>query len=438
MNYNLYNPVYIPELMSPPTRAMPIREYAIEVQGSCDMGCPDCYMYQGENASNRKRYLPVELGTIALLGQRITEHAAEFADETDPRYQLKNVTFILHGGEPLLNIGHIEKIVQILRQTIPDEISSEFVVQTNATTLSEEQLAILARLGVGIGVSIDGLPEDHDRSRPLLNGTPSYERVAKNTRLLRDTHPDLFRGILCTLNQYNMGPPSDEITARYGGRTKAVATFKSLEEFRPDPVKYPNFKFDFIWPHATWNTPPPNWDPSGVKTPYADYMIELFDYLFKEQAIPYTRIRFFDAIIKGIRNRLGSHHVPVGGEIFGFGDAGYLFIEADGQIKGTDGLKALDPGADSIVLGKRTGNARLQTNKISDVLEHPLIKLRRTGAQALGETCLRCLENDVGDICGGGRFSDRQKDGTFMNPSVYCDDIKKLIGHIIGAVSTIL
>jgi len=40
-------------------------------------------------------------------------------------------------------------------------------------------------------------------------------------------------------------------------------------------------------------------------------------------------------------------------------------------------------------------------------------------------------------ICGGGLYPHRYRQGTgFRNPSVYCDDLLRLISHISGRVIT--
>jgi len=449
----LWVPSVVPEIL--PRPLPPIKEFALELQGSCNFGCSDCYMYQGSNAANRTTHKPFEITTARQLAHRIVEYADSYADYDDPAYHLDHASFVLHGGEPLLRMQDVNEVVKTLRDGLSD-IKLSFVVQTNGSTLKEGVLAELAELDIGVGVSIDGMPEDHNRSRPLLGGGPSFDRIAENITRMREGWPKLFRGILCTMNKYNMEPPSPEDAERYGCHTKAIPTFRALEQFRPgleqfpdDPNAFLNFKFDFIWPHANWDNPPPLWDPTGRSTPYADYMIELYEHLFETQAITYTRIRLLDAIARGVMNRLGPYKSPAGGEIFGFGDARYLFIEQDGEIRGTDGLKAWHPNADSIRFG-RDGSANVFTHSLREVQEHPVVQLGIREPRRLSTTCQQC---EIVDICGGGRASDRQQGGlpdislgdwgqraideAFKNPSVYCHDYKKLIGYVLTKASSL-
>jgi uncharacterized protein len=58
----------------------------------------------------------------------------------------------------------------------------------------------------------------------------------------------------------------------------------------------------------------------------------------------------------------------------------------------------------------------------------PSIAARQLGLAALDETCNGCA---VRRICGGGLYAHRYRPGTgFRNPSVYCPDLFRLIGHI--------
>ena len=67
-------------------------------------------------------------------------------------------------------------------------------------------------------------------------------------------------------------------------------------------------------------------------------------------------------------------------------------------------------------------------NAIDDLLKHPGVTSRQLGRQALPATCLAC---PLVDTCGGGLITHRfdQTNG-FLNPTVYCSDLFKLIDAI--------
>jgi len=96
-------------------------------------------------------------------------------------------------------------------------------------------------------------------------------------------------------------------------------------------------------------------------------------------------------------------------------------VETDGAIEQTDVLKSAYPGAAD------TGLSVL-TDPFDAMLTHPGVVSRQIGVAALCDTCQRCR---LRDVCGGGHYTHRYShDSGFRNPSVYCGDLKKLIGHV--------
>jgi uncharacterized protein len=64
----------------------------------------------------------------------------------------------------------------------------------------------------------------------------------------------LFNGLLCTIDL----------------RNDPMATFRALAGCDPP-------KIDFLLPHGTWAKPPPGREPGAAGTPYADWLIAVFD-----------------------------------------------------------------------------------------------------------------------------------------------------------------
>jgi uncharacterized protein len=98
-----------------------------------------------------------------------------------------------------------------------------------------------------------------------------------------------------------------------------------------------------------------------------------------------------------------------------------VVIETDGTIEQGDSLKAAYHGA------PRTG-LHVATDPFNAALLLPGIVARQLGEQALSDKCRAC---DIRRVCGGGLYAHRYRSGTgFANPSVYCPDLMRLIGHI--------
>jgi uncharacterized protein len=98
-----------------------------------------------------------------------------------------------------------------------------------------------------------------------------------------------------------------------------------------------------------------------------------------------------------------------------------IVVETNGDIEAVDTLKIV--GRDATHTGMNVA-----THTFSEALSHPAIRARMAGFDALCATCRNCEHLAH---CGGGyiphRFS--QRNG-FLNPSVYCEDLKHLFSHV--------
>jgi len=96
------------------------------------------------------------------------------------------VEFIWHGGESaLLPISFYKKVMLMQgRFRRPDQVIGN-TFQTNATLIDEEWARFLRDARFAVGFSIDGPPEVHNRTRPYINGMPSFDDVSRGMAILR-------------------------------------------------------------------------------------------------------------------------------------------------------------------------------------------------------------------------------------------------------------
>ena len=123
----------------------------------CNLRCRYCYAGGGD----KPEYMAWEVAKRAL-------------DLVGPDGQFK-VQFA--GGEPLLTLGLIEKV---LAYTHGWKVRHQ--IQTNGTLLDAPTARFLKRAGVAVGVSLDGVPEVNDRLRPSVNGEGSTGAVVAGIR----------------------------------------------------------------------------------------------------------------------------------------------------------------------------------------------------------------------------------------------------------------
>lgn len=364
-------------------RPAPFREFIVKVHSRCDLSCDYCYMYEMADQSWRAQPRRMSQETAELTARRIGEHAAA--------HDLSDVTLILHGGEPLLaGRDLISRLVTSTRRAAGSATAVTATVQTNGVGLSDAYLELFDELDVTVGVSVDGDADAHDRHRRFASGRGSYRAVAAALGRLR-RFPRLYAGLLCTVDL----------------RNDPVRTYRALADFDPP-------KIDFLLPHGTWDQPPPGRVVDSDRTPYADWLIEIFDYWYPK---PQTRIRLFEEIM----------HLLLGGasnsEIVGLAPARLVVIETDGSIEQEDTLKIAYDSAPATGL-------HVARDSLDAALMLPQLVARQIGPRALSGTCRAC---PVHPVCGGGLYSHRYRAGTgFANPSVYCPDLLALIAHIRG------
>jgi len=376
-----------------PSRAGPLREFVLKPASRCNLACDYCYMYFGPDQTWRDQPRVISQATIEATAARIGEHARA--------HRLDSVVVALHGGEPLLaGVDTIERVITAIRGGLPGGARAEFVVQTNGVLLDAAFLDLFGRHRVRVGVSLDGDATANDRHRNQADGRSSHDQVARALRLLAaEPHRELFAGILCTIDLAN----------------DPVASYRALREFRPPVI-------DFLLPHANWAHPPPrgsrDGDPRGSGTPYADWLIALFDAWYDDPGAPVS-IRFFDEMIALL---LGG---TAGTESLGAGVLGFAVIETDGAIEGADSLRSAYHGAAMTHLS-------VHANSLDEATAHPVIARPRLGRQALGEVCRSC---PVVSVCGGGQYAHRYRHGAgFAHPSVYCADLRRTIEHVARRV----
>jgi uncharacterized protein len=355
---------------------VPFQQFILKIHSRCNLACSYCYVY--EMADHAGRDLP------RLMSPAVAEMAAKRIGEHVTAHHLPSVDVILHGGEPLLaGTGGLTELTGLLRAQVPAPVN--FTVQTNGTLLRRPMLETLLELGIRVGVSLDGNAEATGRHRLYPSGRNSYGETAAGLRRLRSAEfRAIYGGILCAVDV----------------RNDPVATYESLLEFDPPAL-------DLLLPHANWSSPPSG---SG----YADWLIAVFERWYSVP-VQETRVRLFTELIQLI---LGGSAAVEG---LGLRPATLVVVDTDGSIKQLDSLSSTYPSAADTGL-------HVSTDSFDTALDHPTTVARQMGADALSAQCRAC---PVMGICGGGLYPHRYRHGEgFRHPSVYCQDLLRLITYV--------
>ncbi|MFF3816429.1 FxsB family cyclophane-forming radical SAM/SPASM peptide maturase [Streptomyces bluensis] len=358
----------------------PFRQFIVKMHGRCNLACRYCYLYEGPDHSWRTRPAAAPPAVLDRTATRIAEHARA--------HSLTALSLVLHGGEPLLaGADTLARFAGLVRERVPPDCAVHATVQTNATLLTEERLAVLARHGVRVGISLDGGLAAHNARRVDHAGRPSWPAAVRGARLLADRFPSSYAGILTVVD-----PTLDPLD-----------TYDSLLALRPPAL-------DLLLPHGNWSAPPPHLADAA----HGAWLCTVFDRWWRAGRRE-TRVRLFEECVALL---LG---LPAATESLGLAPFDALVVETDGSIEQVDSLKSCYEGAAETGLD-------VFHHGFDAALHHPGVAARQAGVSALAEQCRSC---PLLSVCGGGHYAHRYRAGHgFANPSVYCADLQRFIRHV--------
>jgi uncharacterized protein len=363
----------------------PFRQYIVKLHSRCNLSCDYCYVYHHVDQSWRDRPKVMSPATVTALARQIGAHAAT--------HRVKEIYVVLHGGEPLLaGPGVIDRAVTEIRSQVPSYTGVDVTLQTNGTLIDDRFVDVFRRHRIGVGISVDGGREANDRHRKYADGRPSFAVVERGIERLRAAG-DIYTGLLCTVDLEN----------------DPIRVYEDLLALRPPQL-------DLLLPLANWVHPPSR--PGGALTPYADWLIAVFDRWF---LAPHreTGIRLFESIIARM---LGGSSDS---EAVGLDSADAITVETDGSLEVTDALKTTAPGLGALGLS-------VHRDSFEEAMRRPEVRATR---RILGNLTPACRQCPLVEVCGGGQYSHRYgPDGTFEHRSVYCADLQRLIRHINARV----
>jgi uncharacterized protein len=156
----------------------------------CNLRCTYCHDWRV--GPNQTMQFPVLARLIAAVLQDPTHNA---------------VRFTWHGGETtVLPISFYEKALWLQARFRRPGQRIDNYLQTNATLLTPEWARFLRANAFGVGLSIDGPAEIHDRYRRTATGQPTFDAVLRGIALLREYEVPF--GVLLVVDEdgYAAGP----------------------------------------------------------------------------------------------------------------------------------------------------------------------------------------------------------------------------------------
>jgi uncharacterized protein len=352
----------------------------LKVASRCNLNCTYCYVYNKGDTSWRRRPARMSDEVFGAALRRAADYCRAAGEDS--------LTLCFHGGEPcLVGVPRLSEWCVQAREELAG-LRLNLTIQTNGTLLDERWVAAFEEHRVGVGVSIDGPREIHDRCRVDHGGRGSHDRVVRGLGLLRDG--DLDWGLLCVIP---LG-------------ADPIAVHEHLLGLGAPAITY-------LFPDFTHDTIAPVRDEHGP-TPCADFLLPVFDH--------WTRAPFEVRV----RDLWNVSRVVMGGsseiETIGNPAPHYFFVETDGAIEGLDSLRVCEDGIAATDLNVLTSDLA-DMRRVDGLISRSIFN-----GMPLPTPCRGCPEAET---CAGGNLPHRYSAARrFDNESVWCADLKKLFTHV--------
>lgn len=360
-----------------------IDTFIIKTAAICNLNCTYCYYFNGVDTSYIGKPKIMDRPLITEMVNKITSHASS--------HSLKDIDVTLHGGEPLIMKKELFKfLMDELDRIDRMGINVRRKIQTNGLLIDEEWLDLLSEYRVYLGISIDGPKEANDRYRVDLGDKGTYDRAVKGLKSAL-SHDDLHTSVISVINP------------EFSGR-------EMYSHIRDLGVT----KMDFLLPEGNYENLPFNYLPYGEQTPFADFLIDVFN-AWMEEDNPDVTVRILDRIV---RSMFGG---DAKSDTFGNSPIRVAVVETNGSIEPTDNFKMCEDGMTDMSLS-------VFTNDFDDLVNHDFFQNVLIENNATPIECEGCKFIDK---CAGGRLSTRyNKEYQFDKKSVYCSDLYKLFDYI--------
>lgn len=354
----------------------------IKVTSKCTLACKYCDYMSRLDENNSKKTMGRD-----VLEKSVSEIMA---------LPLKKVTFIWHGGEPLLAGKRLfEKAIFIQNQNKQERQLVRNNIQTNATLLNEEWVDFLKSNKINVGISIDGPDGIQNSHRPYKSHKGSFESVTQGIRMAKNK--GLKASYLAVVTKDNADKAS-EIYQFFINNDMNSFDFLPCVEFEKKNKELVNLSINPL--------------------DYAEFLIEAFD-LWMEQDDPKIHIRFFENVLFGL---LGGKPTLCK---FAGTCSNFITIDCNGDIYPCDkflGHKELNFG-------------NIMNVDLLSVLENKEFNNFSRNSKKINKKCKSCKWSSV---CNGGcTYYRYMMNQSFSDLNYFCEANKKVFRHIEKRVKAI-
>ena len=137
----------------------------------CNINCTYCYLPDRDNKH------VIAQSTVTRL----------FSEIFASGWACPEITVVWHAGEPLVApVAFYREAFAAIERMRPASVIVKHSFQTNGTLIDAEWCRLFLEWNVGVGVSIDGPRELHDRHRKTRSGKGTFDKTLAGIRCLQE------------------------------------------------------------------------------------------------------------------------------------------------------------------------------------------------------------------------------------------------------------
>lgn len=350
----------------------PINELILKLASRCNINCSYCYWFRDPLVMSSPKIIQPDVITAFIT--KLSEHVSHYA--------MKRFSITFHGGEPtLFPLERFEALCHSLKTVeLTTDCQISLSMQSNGLLIDKRWIDILKKYDVVLGISMDGEQQVHDKYRIDHKGRGTYLKTVAAIKRIREAGLSVY------------------ILSVADPKTGATKFVKHLVD------QLGINQFDSLIPCLHHE--------NKVES-IANYYCDLFDHYVNELVDQNVGIRILDKYMK--RMVLSAQQ-----QNSGPGFISSVALLTDGSLEATDDLRGASELAPSQI--------NIKTNRLQQVCEDPLWQEIYHSSLNLSEKCLSC---EFKNTCAGGPMATRWSDkNRFNNPSVYCNDLFKIMTHM--------
>lgn len=163
----------------------------------CNLNCVYCAPYHSPNF--------VFGGSSKRMSYKTLNHILGLIEDFKDRYPVSRIHVQIHGYEPLLaGKEFFEYVAKRLQK-----IGLRLATQSNGTLIDDDWARIIRKYKIGIGISIDGPKEIHDKLRIYPSGKGSYNQAIRGFKVLKKHNVE--PGMISVITRYHIGKEEEFI-----------------------------------------------------------------------------------------------------------------------------------------------------------------------------------------------------------------------------------